>query len=73
MPAASNDLLEGSFLCDYILPPEEIEAGVKAYRFHISEHNRRIIQVYVSLVADAEPEEGDFEDDEDVNEPRFQA
>ncbi|WYZ44810.1 hypothetical protein EsH8_VIII_000126 [Colletotrichum jinshuiense] len=54
-------------------PPKEIEDAVKAYRSHISEHNRRIVEVYVSLVADAEPEEGDFEDDEDINELRIQA
>ncbi|KAH0432667.1 hypothetical protein CcaCcLH18_06243 [Colletotrichum camelliae] len=54
-------------------PAEEIEAAVEVYRSHISEHNRRIVQVYVSLVADAEPEEGDFEDDEDINELRLEA
>ncbi|WYZ38344.1 hypothetical protein EsH8_III_000258 [Colletotrichum jinshuiense] len=53
--------------------PEEIEAAVEAYRSHISHHNRRIVEVYVSLLADAEPEEGDFEGDQDVNELRLEA
>ncbi|GJD01294.1 hypothetical protein ColKHC_10119 [Colletotrichum higginsianum] len=49
-------------------PPEEIGAAVEAYRSHISEHNRRIDQVF-----GVSPEEGGFEDDEDINELRLQA
>ncbi|KAK1657228.1 hypothetical protein BDP55DRAFT_762070, partial [Colletotrichum godetiae] len=45
-------------------PPEEIEAALKAYRSHISERNHRVVEV---LVADAELEDGDLEDDEDIN------
>ncbi|TKW59129.1 hypothetical protein CTA1_945 [Colletotrichum tanaceti] len=55
------------------LLPRRFEAAVEAYRSHISEHNRRIVQVYVSLVADVRLEEVDFEYDEDINELRAAA
>ncbi|KAJ0378443.1 hypothetical protein COL26b_003328 [Colletotrichum chrysophilum] len=45
--------------------PEEINAAVAAYRSHISNHNRRVIEVYV---ADADLEEGDDEEYDEGNE-----
>ncbi|KAF3805354.1 hypothetical protein GCG54_00008584 [Colletotrichum gloeosporioides] len=53
--------------------PEEIDAAVAAYRSHISNRNRRAVQVYVSLVSDADFEEGDDEGDEDINDVRIQS
>ncbi|KAJ0339371.1 hypothetical protein COL922a_004482 [Colletotrichum nupharicola] len=46
-------------------------------RSHISNHNRRVIEVYVSLVADADLKEGDDEEydegNEDINDLRIQS
>ncbi|KAH0429764.1 hypothetical protein CcaCcLH18_08187 [Colletotrichum camelliae] len=57
--------------------PEEIDAAIAAYRSYISNQNRRAIEVYVSLVADADLEEGDDEGydegDEDINDLRIQS
>ncbi|TDZ35088.1 hypothetical protein CTRI78_v011547 [Colletotrichum trifolii] len=45
--------------------PEEIRSAVGAYRTHIKEHNRRILEVYVPAVAAVQFEEDDLEDDDE--------
>ncbi|OHW98272.1 hypothetical protein CSPAE12_03054, partial [Colletotrichum incanum] len=48
-------------------------AAIKAYRSHIAGNNRRILEVYVPLIATTEPNPDDLEEDEDINELRIQS
>ncbi|KAK2049441.1 hypothetical protein LZ31DRAFT_622584 [Colletotrichum somersetense] len=54
-------------------PPEEMDDAAVVLRDVGAVCLNGSLKVYVSLVAYAEPEEGDFEDDEDINELRLQA
>ncbi|KAF6837272.1 hypothetical protein CPLU01_03136 [Colletotrichum plurivorum] len=46
--------------------PEEIKAALDAYRSHVAARNRQALEVYVPVIARAEVEPGDLENDDDI-------